>query len=65
MLSRAELKEIASLERKDSYFASLYLNVDPVFNKKGDYIVHLKNSWKPVMAVALLSEIIVVVALRL
>ncbi|MEW6162001.1 MAG: Vms1/Ankzf1 family peptidyl-tRNA hydrolase [Nitrospirota bacterium] len=46
MLSRAELKEIASMERKDGYFVSLYLNVDPMFNKKGDYMVHLKNMMK-------------------
>ena len=46
MLSRAELKEIASMEKKDGYFVSLYLNVDPMFNKKGDYIVHLKNMLK-------------------
>jgi peptide chain release factor subunit 1 len=46
MLSRAELKEIASIEKKDGYFVSLYLNVDPMFNKKGDYMVHLKNMLK-------------------
>ena len=46
MLSRSELKEVTSMERKDAYFVSLYLNVDPMFNKKGDYIVHLKNMLK-------------------
>jgi len=46
MLSRSELKEVASMDRKDGYFVSLYLNVDPMFNKKGDYIVHLKNMMK-------------------
>ncbi|MDI6889726.1 MAG: Vms1/Ankzf1 family peptidyl-tRNA hydrolase [Thermodesulfovibrionales bacterium] len=46
MLSRAELKEITSMERKGGYFVSLYLNVDPMFNKKGDYTVHLKNMMK-------------------
>jgi peptide chain release factor subunit 1 len=46
MLSRSELKEIASMEKKDGYFVSLYLNVDPMFNKKGDYMVHLKNMLK-------------------
>ena len=46
MLSRTELKEIASMDKKDGYFVSLYLNVDPMFNKKGDYIVHLKNMLK-------------------
>ncbi|GAB4416369.1 MAG: Vms1/Ankzf1 family peptidyl-tRNA hydrolase [Thermodesulfovibrionales bacterium] len=43
MLSRAELKEIATMGGKDSYYVSLYLNVDPLSNKKGDYIVHFKN----------------------
>jgi len=46
MLSRTELKEIASMEKKNGYFVSLYLNVDPMFNKKGDYVVHLKNMLK-------------------
>jgi peptide chain release factor subunit 1 len=46
MLSRTALKEIASLDKKDGYFVSLYLNVDPMFNKKGDYVVHLKNMLK-------------------
>jgi len=46
VLSMEELKEIASIEQKDAYFVSLYLNVDPLFNKKGDYTVHLKNMIK-------------------
>ncbi|MCL0046670.1 hypothetical protein M1M98_00135 [Thermodesulfovibrionales bacterium] len=41
-----ELKEIVSMEGKEGYFVSLYLNVDPLLNKKGDYIVHLKNMVK-------------------
>ena len=49
MLSRSELKEIASMKKKDGYFVSLYLNVDPMFNKKGDYMVHLKNMLKTVI----------------
>jgi peptide chain release factor subunit 1 len=28
------------------YFVSLYLNVDPMFNTKGDYMVHFKNMMK-------------------
>jgi len=43
MLSSAELKEISSFEGNDSYFVTLYLNVDPMFNKRGDYMVHFKN----------------------
>lgn len=46
MLSLTELKEISSYNGKGAYFVSLYLNVDPTFNKKGDYIVHLKNMLK-------------------
>ncbi len=45
MLTRAELKELAELDGK-GYFVSLYLNVDPLFNKKGDYMVHFKNMIK-------------------
>lgn len=45
MLSRAELKEIAAMDGK-GYFVSLYLNVDPLFNQKCDYVVHLKNMLK-------------------
>jgi len=46
MLSRTELRDIASMGKKNGYFVSLYLNVDPMFNKKGDYVVHLKNMLK-------------------
>jgi peptide chain release factor subunit 1 len=45
MLNRAELKEIASANGQ-GYFVSLYLNVDPAFNKKGDHLVHFKNMMK-------------------
>lgn len=48
MFSRAELKEITSISTKDGHFVSLYLNVDPMFNKKGDYIVHFKNMIKEI-----------------
>jgi peptide chain release factor subunit 1 len=46
MLSREEIREITSMEGNDSYFACLYLNVDPMFNKKADYMVHFKNMMK-------------------
>lgn len=45
MLSRKELKEMAELDGR-GYFVSLYLNVDPLFNRGGDYIVHFKNMIK-------------------
>lgn len=44
MLDRTELKEVASM--KGGYFVSLYLNVDPMFNQKGEYMVHFKNMMK-------------------
>jgi peptide chain release factor subunit 1 len=46
MLDREELKEIANMEGKEGYFVSLYLNVDPMFNPRGDYMVHFKNMMK-------------------
>lgn len=46
MLNREELCEIAAMEGNNGYFVSLYLNVDPVLNKKGDYTVHFKNMMK-------------------
>lgn len=46
MLDRNELKEISSFTGKDGYFVSLYLNVDPLYNKKGDYMTHFKNMIK-------------------
>jgi len=46
MLDRKELKEISSFTGNNNYFVSLYLNVDPIFNKKGDYLTHFKNMIK-------------------
>src|SRR6266498_1969844 len=46
MLDRKEMKEIAQLHDDSPCFVSLYLNVDPLFNKKGDYMVHFKNMMK-------------------
>lgn len=46
MLDRNELKEISSFTGKNGYFVSLYLNVDPLYNKKGDYLTHFKNMVK-------------------
>ncbi len=47
MLIMDELKKI-TLQNVDDYFITLYLNVDPLFNKKADYMVHLKNMIKEV-----------------
>ncbi|MFO0753795.1 MAG: hypothetical protein U0411_10790 [Thermodesulfovibrionales bacterium] len=46
MLDRAEVEEIASAEGKGHYFVSLYLNVDPLSNRGGDYAIHFKNMVK-------------------
>lgn len=46
MLDREELKKIANMEGKEGYFVSLYLNVDPMLNPRGDYMVHFKNMMK-------------------
>lgn len=50
MLNMSDLKEIASMSVKKGYFVSLYLNVDPMFNKKGDFMVHFKNMMKSKIA---------------
>lgn len=46
MLDKKELKELSSFTGENGYFCSLYLNVDPLYNKKGDYMTHLKNMIK-------------------
>ena len=43
MFKREELREIAALQVNGSYFVSLYLNVNPVTNAKGVYVIHFEN----------------------
>jgi peptide chain release factor subunit 1 len=43
MLHRDELKEFTGMRDDDASFVSLYLNVDPISNPKGDYIIRFKN----------------------
>ena len=43
MLNREELREIAEIHGNGNYFVSMYLNVNPVTNPKGDYVIHFKN----------------------
>ncbi|TAL26685.1 MAG: hypothetical protein EPN94_02750, partial [Nitrospirae bacterium] len=50
MLNREELREIASIHGNGSYFVSLYLNVNPVTNAKGDYVIHFKNMLRDISA---------------
>ncbi|MBI4689691.1 MAG: hypothetical protein HY754_05445 [Nitrospirae bacterium] len=48
MLNRKELEDIAAIRTNGGYFVSLYLNVNPVTNTKGDYLIHLKNMIKDI-----------------
>jgi peptide chain release factor subunit 1 len=48
MLSRSELKELTEIAESNNYFVSLYLNVDPVTNPGGEFILQLKNMIKDV-----------------
>ncbi len=43
MLERKELKELAGMRNDAVSFVSLYLNVDPFSNPKGDYLIQFKN----------------------
>jgi peptide chain release factor subunit 1 len=46
MLTRAEITKLAKIKPDDRYYISCYLNVDPVENVKGDYLIHIKNMLK-------------------
>ncbi len=46
MLNLNDLKALASLEGNDNYCVSMYLNVDPLHNQRGDFLVHFKNMMK-------------------
>lgn len=46
MLSKEELKDISKMRGDDSYFVSLYLNVNPKTNVKNNYVIHVKNLLK-------------------
>jgi len=48
MLNREELKELSEVQDEENHYVSLYLNVNPVTNPKGEYILHLKNMIKEV-----------------
>ncbi|VAX28363.1 hypothetical protein MNBD_NITROSPIRAE02-1412 [hydrothermal vent metagenome] len=43
MLNREELKDLSEIQGNENYYVSLYLNVNPVTNPKGEYVLHLKN----------------------
>ncbi len=46
MLTLEELREMASIDSDADYYVSLYLNVDPLANPRGEYLVEFKNMVK-------------------
>lgn len=46
MLTYDELKELSGMSGNGNFFVSLYLNVNPITNTKGDYVIHLRNMLK-------------------
>ena len=46
MLTFGEIKELSAMSGNGDFFVSLYLNVNPLTNPKGDYIIHFKNMLK-------------------
>lgn len=46
MLNREEIKELAGIEGNGSYFVSMFLNVNPVSNPGGEFLISLKNMLK-------------------
>ncbi|MBI5026535.1 MAG: hypothetical protein HZC12_07400 [Nitrospirae bacterium] len=49
MLTHSELKELSVISGNGDFFISLYLNVNPITNPKGDYVIHFKNLLKDIM----------------
>lgn len=43
MLNLEELRELARINPGDDYYASLYLNVNPLTNPGGEYLISVKN----------------------
>ncbi len=46
MLTYSELKELSALSGEENHFVSLYLNVNPITNPRGDYLIHYRNMLK-------------------
>jgi peptide chain release factor subunit 1 len=46
MLNRVELKDISKAGGNGAYYVSLYLDVNPATNPKGDYLIWFKNEMK-------------------
>lgn len=50
MFTYSELKQLSTVRGNGNIFVSLYLNVNPITNPKGDYIIHFKNMLKEVIS---------------
>lgn len=48
MFTYSELKQLSTTRDNGNFFVSLYLNVNPLTNPKGDYVIHFKNMLKEV-----------------
>ncbi|MDA8168388.1 MAG: hypothetical protein M0Z59_01645 [Nitrospiraceae bacterium] len=46
MLTLTELREIAAINPDTEYYVTLYLNVDPVTNPRGEYMIRVRNMLK-------------------
>jgi peptide chain release factor subunit 1 len=46
MLNREDIKDMAGAGGEEAYFASLYLNVNPAENPRGDYLIWYRNQVK-------------------
>lgn len=51
MITRTEIKELASNSIDDNYYVSLYLNVDPGENRNKEWLLHFKNLSKNVTSI--------------
>lgn len=49
MLTQGEIKELSTITGDGNFFVSLYLDVNPLTNPKGDYVIHFKNMSKKVI----------------
>lgn len=43
MLNREQIIGMTKIKGNSNYFVSCYLDVDPVVNVRGDYLIHIKN----------------------
>lgn len=48
MFTYKELKQLSAITGDGNFFVSLYLNVNPLTNPRGDYVIHFKNMLKEI-----------------